>query len=103
MIALRHVVAHAAQVLAGGFVFHAFGNRLEREFLPEARNGSHDASPTFARDRQDERAVDFEVIDGQLLQVIQRRVARAEVVDGNASVSYTHLDVYKRQNGRSAC
>ena len=81
-IALRHVAAHFRKQAQGRLVFHTFGNRLETEVVREVDGRARDR--TGARVGQHpahERLIHLDRIDGQLLQIGQRRLSRAEVVD----------------------
>jgi hypothetical protein len=74
------VLAQEFQLLAG---FDAFGNDLEIEALAHVDDGAHDGGIVRVHgDVAHERLVDFQSADGKLLQRRQRRIAGAEVVDG---------------------
>nr|WP_056395588.1 hypothetical protein [Massilia sp. Root418] len=64
-------------------VLHALGHHGELEVLRQ-RDHRADDGAALARQRLQEAAVDLELVDGEGLQIGQRRVAGAEIVDRQA-------------------
>src|SRR5216684_1308861 len=61
---------------------HPLGDDFEVEALRQGEDGVHDLRPLLRlADALDEAAVDLERVDGELVQVAERRVAGAEVVE----------------------
>src|SRR6202789_3815154 len=62
---------------------HAFGDDLEAQGLPERNNGAHDRRIVrILADVRDKGAIDLQRIERKALQIIQRTIAGAEVIDG---------------------
>src|SRR5919109_2791748 len=84
VIALPELAAQLAQVLELLGALDALGDRLqahpEAELDDRAREG---AVLCAAGDGGDEALVDLQRVDGEALQIAQRRVPGAEVVDGD--------------------
>src|SRR6185437_370847 len=84
-VALDFVAGVRAQEreLLGGF--HALGHHLELQRVRHGDDGGCDRGVVrIGGDVADEFLVDLERVDGQPLEVSERRVAGAEVVDGQA-------------------
>jgi len=65
--------------------FDAFRHHGQAEAAGQRNDGAHDGGiVVVARDVMDERAVDFQAVNGKSLQVAERRVAGAEIVHRDA-------------------
>src|SRR6266545_3165924 len=86
--ALHHVAAHAGQDVPALAVLDTFGDYGEPEVVRQTNGGAHDRDVVLvAGDVPHERAIDLQFVDRQTLQVAQRGVARAKVIDRAA---YAH-------------
>lgn len=84
VIALSVVAVQVSQQAQAGVVFHAFGRDAQAKVVGQADDRTDDGMPFgFGGGRHDEGSVYFQAVDRQLLQIGQRRIARAEIVDGN--------------------
>ena len=82
MEALRLVAAQRAQVVEHVRALDALGDDLEPEAAREVDRGAHDQQVVdVADDAGDERAVDLDLVERQPLEVGERGVAGAEVVE----------------------
>ena len=81
-IPLEFVAALRAQEFKLFLAFHAFGQRGELQGFREVDDGDRDG-PVVGIGTQvvDERTVDLEFVDRIALQIAQRRIAGAEIVD----------------------
>ncbi len=69
---------------------HAFGDHVETEALGEGDDRPHDLRVLAAgADPGDEGAVDLERVEGELMEVAERRVALAEIVEGELDARAT--------------
>ena len=85
-VALAAVAAELAQAGELGLVLDALGDRAQAEAAAELDERlDQRVALVRARRRGDERAVDLQRVDRQLLQVGERGVAGAEVVDRDAA------------------
>src|SRR5664279_5216984 len=84
-VALAAVARLAPDVVELAGVLDAFGERLDAESLAELDEGVDDgAGLGVSGDVTHERPVDLQRIDGELAQVAEAGIARAEVVDRDA-------------------
>ena len=91
-IALGHVAAEAGQHVPGGAVLDTFGHDPQLQGVGQVDDGPHDrARAGVGGHGLDERLVDLQLVDRQVLQRGQRRVARAEVVDRHAHAQRAQL------------
>lgn len=75
------VFAKKLQLLVG---FYAFGDDREVQAVGHGDDGASDLGVLFARRKAvDEGAVDLQYVDRELFEVIQRRVACAEIIDSD--------------------
>src|SRR4051794_7629737 len=82
-VALRQPGAAVAEVGALQLLLDALGHDLQVQRAAEVDQPAQDRRHgLLVLDRADEGAVDLEDVDGELAQVRQRRVAGAEVVEG---------------------
>ncbi len=82
---LGHVAAELARAVALQLGLDAFRDDLHPERMGHLRGGEHDGVVGVARaESRHERLIDLELIERELLQVAERRVPRAEVVDGES-------------------
>src|SRR5690606_38477442 len=80
--ALRHLAPHAVQREQRLVVLDALGDARQAEARAELDDGAHDRrARRVVADAPHERPVDLEPADRQVLQVRERAVARAVVVD----------------------
>ena len=85
VVALGDVASIAGEHGGGGGGFDAFGDRRQAQGVGEVDDGAHDRCGTgIFGDGGDERAVEFDFVDRQFVEVVQRGVAAAEIVDGDA-------------------
>ena len=63
---------------------HALHHDLQVQRLAESQQAAHDQRAAFAALRLHEAAVDLDRVDAELVQVAERRVAGAEIVDVDA-------------------
>src|ERR1700722_9870309 len=76
-------------------LFDAFGQGLESESLSQLDQGANQSSGLRRVSHgRDEGTVDLESVDRELLEISQRRVAGAEIVDGNP-------DAYSLESGQT--
>ena len=81
-VALGNITAKARQDIPGGAVFHTFGDHPQLQgvgqidYCPHNRSGAGVGGHGLY-----EGLIDFQLVDRQVLQRGQRRVARAKVVD----------------------
>ena len=80
--ALREVAAAGVQRLVLGGALDALGDGHQPERVRDLHDRAHEQRARAAEDVAHERAVDLEQVDRELLEVGERRVAGAEVVDG---------------------
>jgi len=79
---LKCVATHAGEAVALLFRLHAFGNDRQTHGAAERDDGLSDGGAAFFGENiADERAIDLDLVEGQFLQVSQRRVAGAKVVE----------------------
>ena len=70
----------------------ALSDRAEMQVVCQANQGGDDARRVLVLlDARDEGTVDLDAIDGQLMQVAQRGIAGAEVIEGHANSQRTQL------------
>ena len=82
-------------------VFHAFGDHGQAQVAAQLDDHFGDAAAARGtRDFRHKRAVDFQAVDLQPLQVRQRRKTRAEVVDGDAHARLLDLPQHLDQQVR---
>jgi len=91
-VALHIVAAARFHEMHLFFRFHAFGHHRQVQVLGQVENGVADGR-VLARFGQvlDEGAVDLQHGNGKALQVGQRGIAGAEIVDGDARAALRHL------------
>ena len=83
MVALHEIAAHAREQIERCLVLDAFGDDRQRETPAEFDGGTHDRTGARALgELSDEGTVDLDLVDRQLAHIGERRVARAEIVDG---------------------
>ena len=83
MVALKGVAAFFPQKgrLVGGF--HSFRHYLHLEAVGQGDDGDHHRPViVVGGDVVDESPIDLEAVDGEALQIAQRRIAGAEVIQG---------------------
>ena len=61
--------------------FDAFGDRAEAELVTESHDRAGEAWLVGRAEQFDERPVDLQAVDGEAMEVAERRVAGAEVVE----------------------
>ena len=82
-----------------GAVFDAFGDQLEVEPTGHGHDGIDDAGITVvSANVADERTVDLECANRELLQVAQRRVTGSEVIHSNGQTALTHLFEFRNDD-----
>src|SRR4029079_15632405 len=70
----------------------ALGDDLEVQAVPEAHDGAHDRGVArVSRDVAHEALFDFQPVDREVLDVGERRIAGAEVVNGDADAELAQL------------
>ena len=95
-VALRVVAAEAAQLGELGLVLDPLGDHVERERPGHADDRLDDRRPLLLdAERVDERAVDLQRVEGEAVEVGERGVAGAEVVEDEA-----HAELAERLQGR---
>src|SRR3984893_497203 len=89
VIALAEVATELAQRLELPAGLDAFGRHREAERVREGDDGLDDRRVLgVLAEAVNERLVDFQDVDGKQLEVAERRLARAEVVDADV---HAHL------------
>ena len=84
VIALHHVAIEQAQNLPQLLRFHALGNGLEIEAPRHGNDGADDRGGVgFERQVPDEGDVYLQVVEGEFFEITERRIAGAEVVEGD--------------------
>lgn len=84
-IALSELAAELAQLNSLGFCFNPFRDDPDSQLVSYSDQALNDESPSIARHHAvDEGLVDLDDVDRHRQQVGQRRVTRAEVVEGNS-------------------
>ena len=82
VVALRDVAAELGQAVPDLLRLDALGDDLEPEVAAEVDRRAHDRGVVLVAGHvHDERLVDLDLVDRQPLEVAERRVAGAEVVD----------------------
>src|SRR5205807_9840926 len=85
-VPLHQIAPLCAQELILLGRFDAFGDDLQSEAVAHRNDGFHDgvvaAGPAYTGH---ERAIDLDMVRIEAAKIIERRVARAEIVDGNLS------------------
>src|SRR4051794_18559175 len=90
--ALREVAADRGQDRARGGRLDALGDDPQAERAAERRRRGDDrAVGGIAVHRHHERLVDLELVDGQPLEMLERGVARAEVVEREAAAELLEI------------
>ena len=84
VVALGGAAAQGAQALGLFLALDPFGDGHQTQGLGDLDDGLGQAGRVVIGQRGDERAVDLEDVDRELLEVGQRRIPGAEVVDGDA-------------------
>gem|GEM_PF-4117438 len=85
MIALGQVAVPLRESVLDAGVFHTFGEHDHPESVSELDRALHDGSGTRVGDQMgDKRAVELELVHGQLMQIGKRAVSGAVVVDRDA-------------------
>src|SRR5579872_871049 len=80
-IALHGVAALFGQETKLFLGFHAFGHDRHFQAMTEADDGANDRRRLrIAAEIHDEGAVDLDLVEGERLQITQRRVTAAEIV-----------------------
>src|SRR6266568_5586575 len=65
-------------------VLDALGDRPQAELVRDEKHRGHDRLiAALSRDIDDEAAIDLDRVDGELLEVRERRLSGPEVVDGD--------------------
>ena len=101
-VALAERAAELDELTALVIVLDALGDRAEVERARKTDDRLHETRGTvLAADLVDERLRDLEDVDREPLQVAERRVAGAEVVDGDAHAEVPQL-VEPRDHGDRA-
>ena len=86
---LHQVAALAAQELQLLEALDALGHDLQVEVVAEADDGAHDGGILGVhREVVDEGAVDLERVEREALEVVERAVAGAEVIDGQGEAEF---------------
>ena len=72
------------------FGFHPFGNHLESELVRHHNNGIGQCQDAgVGRNVAGKRLVDLQIINIEFLRARQRRIAGAEIVDGDLDTGFT--------------
>ena len=100
MEALREVAAARRQRVGLGRALDAFRDRHEPERVRDLHDGPDEQRARPAEDVAHERAVDLQQVDRELLEVRERRVAGAEVVDGEPHAEVAQAPQPDRRRGR---
>ena len=100
-VALHHVALQGAQVTCLPRFFHAFGDHFESKTVAERNDGLDDRGITAVGGHiAHEGDVHLELVHFELLQIAQRRIAGAEVVDRQTHAEC--LDLGQRLEGTIA-
>ena len=91
---------HAASASDLGRTLDALGDGHEPEGVRDLHDGPHEQRSRPAEDVAHERAVDLQQVDRELLQVGERRVAGAEVVDREPHAEVAQPAQADRRRGR---
>jgi hypothetical protein len=84
VVALGDVTGVAREHGCGGRGFDAFCHGGEAQIVGQVDDRAHNRCDAgVLGDRRSERAVEFDLVDRQVAEVVQRGVSAAEVVDGN--------------------
>src|SRR5205807_631254 len=88
---LRVLDAERPQQAQGGGVLDALGDRVRTEAAREPCECLHDEL-VVPRSGQaaDEAAVDLQILEGQVLEVLEGAEARAEVIEGDRAAQRAH-------------
>src|SRR5437763_756227 len=90
--ALGHVAAQRPQLVELLWALHTLGDHRQAQAVGQMDDGIHDGQvAAVAVDALDEGTVDLQPVDMEPLQVAQRRVAGAEVVDGEPDPQLAQL------------
>ena len=89
VVALAAGAAHGFEFFELFGVFDAFGDDIHAEGTGETENRADDeAGIVVVDDAADEGAIDFEGVEGEALEVVERAVAGAEVVHVKADAKF---------------
>src|SRR5262249_36891643 len=81
-ISLDHIAAHVPQGVQGGFVLHALRDTTKVEGVREIDRRLHEPSITWRLIQVAyESAIGLELVQWQLTQIRERRIAGAEIVE----------------------
>ncbi|MOA51284.1 hypothetical protein D3C78_1744180 [compost metagenome] len=85
VIALALVAAKASQLIPGSLVLYPLGDRLEAYLVRQDQGRLYDGEPhRILMAAIDEAAIQLELGEGQLVELLHRGVAGAKVIDGEA-------------------
>src|SRR5260370_8872006 len=80
---------------------HTFGDHTNVQSLAHRDHGRDDCSvASSTRDVLDEGLIDFQSVDREALQVIQRGMPYAKIVDGNAHPDVLQVEKHLSAHGR---
>src|SRR5215472_18588325 len=82
-IALAQHAAGSLELAGLGFLLDPFGHGAEAEALRQADHGAHDLhAARLGQHAVDEGAVDLQLVDAELVQISEARIAGPEIIDG---------------------